>query len=512
MKIRAGFLIALAGICASVPAMAASPLDGLDAYVRKAMHEWQVPGMSVAVVKDGKVVVAKGYGVRELGKPGKVDADTIFDIGSNTKSFTAAALGILVKQGKFGWDAHVVDHVEDFRLLDPYITQNLTLRDLLSHRSGYCDPGAMWYTSDASTAIERMRYQTPDYGFRAHFCYNNIMYLTAARFIPPAAGESWNDFVKQHLFLPLGMNHSVTTEAEVEAASDVAEPHGLIDDKPAMVGRYWGHNMDAASPVGGIYSSAIDMSHWLLMLLGDGQYDGKTVLDKSIVEAMETPQIPVPADSGVGHEVRAWMSGGQFYSYGLGLLMQEYSGHKLVWHAGDIDGMASAMAIIPDKQLGVVVLTNMNEAGARFGVLMHVLDAYLGNKPRDVSAMLLTMEKKREKAGDAQEQKLAATREPHSKPPRPLADYAGKFADKFNGPADVSLDKGHLVLRLGNPDFTGDLVHWHDNTFQVTWRHRFYGTGYVTFDQDVTGKPVKLTLAGMSLHYERVQTDKSKHK
>ncbi len=504
MMIKAMLLIAFVSVLAQQPATAASPLDGLDAYVHKAMHEWQVPGMAVAVVKDGKVVMARGYGVRELGKPEKVDADTIFDIGSNTKSFTAAALGILVKQGKLRWDARVVDHVKNFRLRSPYITQELTLRDLLSHRSGYCDPGAMWYTSNDDDAIYRMRYQEPEYGFRAHFCYNNMMYLTAARFIPSATGQSWNDFVAEHLFKPLGMNHSVTTDAEVAAAPDVAAPHGLIDGKPAMIGRYWGHNMDIASPVGGIYSSANDMSRWLLMLLGDGRYDGKTILDKSIVEAMQTPQIPVPADSGVGHEIREWMSGGRFYSYGLGLLMQEYAGHKLVWHAGDIDGMASAMAIVPDENVGVVVLTNMNEAGARFGVLMRVIDSYLGNKPRDVSAMLLAMDKKQEKAAKAAEAKLAATRQPRSKPPRPLKDYAGKYNDKFNGPAKVSLDSGYLVLRLGNPDFTGDLEHWHGNTFRVTWRHRFYGKTYVTFDQDVTGKPVKISFVGPPLHFERV--------
>jgi CubicO group peptidase (beta-lactamase class C family) len=265
MKIRATMLFAFATVLSNAPAMASPPPSDLDAYVHQTMLQWRVPGMAVAVVKDGKVVLARGYGVRELGKPDKVDADTLFDIGSNTKSFTAAALGTLVSAGKLDWDAHVVDHIKDFRLRSPYVTQELTLRDLLSHRSGYCDPG-MWYTSDASDVIQRMRYQKPDYAFRAHFCYNNIMYLTAARFIPAVTGESWDHYVAEHLFKPLAMTRTVTTDAEVAASSDVAAPHGMVDGKPVVMSRYWGHNMDLMSPVGGINSSANDMCRWLLML------------------------------------------------------------------------------------------------------------------------------------------------------------------------------------------------------------------------------------------------------
>ena len=505
MKIRATMLIAFMAVLLNVPAFAAPPLVDLDAYVRQTMQQWQVPGMAVAVVKDGKVVLARGYGVRELGKPGKVDADTLFDIGSNTKSFTAAALGTLVSAGKLGWDAHVVDHISDFRLRSPYVTQELTLRDLLSHRSGYCDPD-MWYTSDASDVIRRMRYQKPDYAFRAHFCYNNIMYLTAARFIPAVTGESWDHYVATNLFKPLAMNRTVTTDAEVAASSDVAAPHGMVDGKPAVIRRYWAHNMDLMSAVGGINSSANDMSHWLLMLLADGNYNGRTVLDKAIVTAMETPQIPVPTDSGVGREIKAWMPGGDSYSYGLGLLMNEYAGHKLVWHAGDIDGMASAMVMVPDQQLGVVVLTNMTESGSRFGVVMHILQQYLQQPADDVGATLFAQTQKAEAAAKLAEKKLAATRKPDSRSPLPLVDYAGKYADSYNGAADVTLENGHLVLRLDNPDFVGDLRHWHDDTFRVSWRYRYYGDSYVSFGQDLSGVVDKLSLPQIPLHFERAKT------
>ncbi len=256
--------IAAAAACAllraPIAAQTPAPPKGLDAYVQRVMAQWQVPGLAVALVKDGKVVLARGYGVRELGKAEAVDAGTLFDIGSNTKAFTAAALGTLVSSGKLSWDDRVVDYIKPFRLSSPYVTESITLRDLLTHDSGYCDPG-MWYTSDDSDVITRLRYQQPDYGFRAQFCYNNMLYLTASRFIPAVTGASWDRYVAEHIFAPLAMRGTVTTEAEVAAAGDVAMPHGIVEGKVTPIQRYWPHNMDIISPVGGIWSSAGDMSH-----------------------------------------------------------------------------------------------------------------------------------------------------------------------------------------------------------------------------------------------------------
>jgi CubicO group peptidase (beta-lactamase class C family) len=488
---------------AQAPSQLPAQLHGFDTYVRHVMEQWQVPGLAVAIVKDGKVVLAKGYGVREVGKPNQVDGATLFDIGSNTKAFTAAALGTLVAARKLDWDARVVDYVKPFQLSSPYVTQSITLRDLLTHRSGYCDPG-MWYTSDDSDVIARLQYQQPEFGFRAQFCYNNILYLTASRFIPAITGETWNRYVAEHVFAPLGMDHTVTTAAEVEAASDVAAPHGLLDGKVVAIQPYWAHNMDIMSPVGGINSSADDMSHWMLMLLANGRYNGKAVLDSATVGAMETPEMLIQ-NSGVGREIRAWLPGSEFYTYGLGLFIQTYAGHTLVWHAGDIDGMASAVALVPDAQLGVVVMSNMNQSDARFGIVQRVLNAYLGLPPGSVSDTLLAMTQRAEKAGAAAAQKLASTRDSTGRPPHPLGDYAGAYEDQFAGAVRVSMEDGHLVLRLGNLDFVGDLAYWHDDTFRVTWRYHYYGTQYVTFDLNDLGQPTRLSMGRGSLHFERVK-------
>lgn len=506
---------ALLAAAFAFPAARAAPppaLAGLDAYVHGAMVQWKVPGLAVAVVKDGRVVFARGYGVRELGKRGAVDADTLFDIGSNTKAFTAAALGTLIAAGKLKWDDRVVDHVPGFRLQSPYVTQEITLRDLLSHRSGYCDPFAMWYFSDDTTAnvIERLRYQQPSYGFRAHFCYDNAMYLVASTFVPAVTGTSWNSYVATHLFAPLGMTRTVSTAAAVAAAADVASPHGEVDGKVEVIEPYWPNNMDVFAAVGGINSSVNDMSHWLIMLLANGRYQGSTVLDPSVIEAMETPQMLIAKDSDLAGWLRAQTPDTRLYTYGLGFFLQDYDGHPLVWHAGDIDGMASALALVPDEHLGVVVLSNMNQNRAPEGVVFEVLQDYLGLTHRDVSRALYALLMKEKAQSEATSRKLAAARRPGTPPPLPLADYAGSYSDPYYGSAAVSDESGHLVLRLGNPMFVGDLEHWNGDTFHVRWRYRFYDDAYVTFDVDALGEPTRLSLVQTPAHYERAPSSPSK--
>ena len=511
LRMLGAALALVAALGARAAAAAQAPLADLDAYVQQAMRQWKVPGLAVAVVKDGKVALARGYGVRELGKPDRVDADTLFDIGSNTKAFTAAALGTLVSAGKIKWDDLVVTRVPGFRLDSPYVTEEITLRDLLAHRSGYCDPFPMWYTSDDTTAniIERLKFQKATFGFRAHFCYDNATYMVAAQFVPAATGESWDRYVAARLFAPLRMTRTVSTAAAVAAASDVARPHGEVDGKVQVIQPYWANNMDVFGPVGGINSSANDMSHWLLMLLADGRYDGNEVLDPSIIRDMQTPQSLVQSDSDLQGWLHAQTPDTEFYTYGLGFFLQDYAGHKLVWHAGDIDGMASALALVPDEHLAVVALSNMNENRAPEGVVFEVLQAYLGLPHRDVSAALHAYLHKEEARSEAASRRIAAAGRAGSQPARPLADYAGSYSDPFYGTARIALEDGHLVLRLGNPMFVGDLDGWNGNTFRVRWRYRFYGKTYITFDLDALGNPTRLALAEPSAHYERPPTPES---
>jgi hypothetical protein len=283
----------------------------------------------------------------------------------------------------------------------------------------------------------------------------------------------------------------------------------MIDDKPAVIHRYWPHNMDVFAAVGGIWSSANDMGRWMQMLLADGKHDGKAVLDPKVVDAMMTPDMLIRSGTGVGDEIRAWMPGGTFYTYGMGLFVQDDRGHEVVWHAGDIDGMASAVVLVPDAHVGIAVMENMDHADARFAIVARMLQAMLNLPQHDLEPALLAASHKNEAEGAAMEKKLADTRVPGSKPPLPLADYVGNYSDKLAGNARVTLEHGHLVLRLGNPDFTGDLEPWHDNTFHVTWRYKFYDDDYATFDVNALKQPTRVTLAGMSLHFERTKSPAS---
>jgi CubicO group peptidase (beta-lactamase class C family) len=483
MKVAHALILAVSLAVAAGQAHASGTIADLDAYVHSTMKQWQVPGLAVAIVKDGKVVLARGYGARELGKPAKVDADTLFGIASNSKAFTAAALGTLVSAGKLHWNDPVVDYLKDFRLGDPYVTQVLTVRDALTHRSGYCDPTFMWLTGNYTSRqiIYHLRFQKPDFGLRTRFCYNNTMYLVAGEVVAAIAGESWGDYVRAHFFKPLGMAHTASQMAVFRTDRDVAVPHGEIDGKVVPVARM---DTDSMAPVGGIKSSVADMAHWLEMLLANGSYHGHKILSPDIVKTMETPQMLIARDSEIGQWALAQSPKANFLAYGLGLFVQDYAGHKLVWHAGDIDGMASTVAMFPDEHIGVVVLSNMNQNRAPEAVAFHVLDSYLGRPPRDVSGSLMAFVHKEEAGGQKFEQKLAAARDPAAKPSLPLKDYAGTYHNDLIGDIKVTYENGHLKLTFGNPEFSGTLIPWAHDTFQVPWNNQLYGNGYVTFEID----------------------------
>ena len=505
--------LALCLATANVAVHAAStstPLGDLDSYVHKIMTDWQVPGLAVAVVKDGKLVLARGYGVREFGLPGKVDANTLFTIASNSKAFTAAALGTLVSQGKLHWDDPVTQYLPRFELNDPWVTRQITVRDLLTHRSGYCDPIFMWFTTDFTRdqIIQHLRYDKPTYGFRSRFCYNNAMYLVASQIIPAIAGQSWEEYVRAHLFVPLDMTRTDTSMEAINADTDAAAPHGLVNGKLTVIHRY---DTDAMAPIGGINSSVNDLSHWLLMLLDNGNYGGKSVLSPESITQMETPQMVIPVDSGIGAWLHAMSPTSQFLNYGLGFVVEDYAGHKLVMHDGDIDGMASALGMLPSEHLGVVVLTNMDHDDARNALLYHIFDEYLGLPPRDAEGALLKMAHDQEAEDMAKQAKLAAARVP-GPAPLPLKKYIGDYRNTLDGTARVSLENGHLVLRLGNPDFTGDLVHWNHNTFRVKLRYHFYDEAfqqYVSFDLDAQGQPMELRFYDLPARFTRVSATAS---
>jgi CubicO group peptidase (beta-lactamase class C family) len=460
-----------------------APLQGFDEYVNKALKDWEVPGVGIAIVKGDKVVLSKGYGVRKIGDPTPVNERTIFAIGSSSKAFTAAALAMLVDEGKIKWDDPVTKHLPNFELYDPYASKEMTVRDLLCHRSGLDRGDLMWYGSDYSRdeIIRRARFLKPSWSFRSQFGYQNLMYLTAGQIIPAVTGKSWDDFIKDRFFKPLGMAASSTSTKDLKSSDNIATPHGKIDEK--VVAIPW-RNIDNIAPAGSINSNVAEMTAWVRLQLGNGDFGGQQLLSSGAVKEMHKSHTVVPYDI-------PWnllFPDAHFLNYGLGWFLSDYRGRKVVEHGGNIDGMSALVAFIPEEKLGLVILTNLSGSELRTALKLRIFDSFLGGELKDWSAIHLKTMKGFETQGKAAEKKQNDERLKDTRPSLALDKYAGTYQDEMYGDVKVAQDEsGKLVVRYG-PAFTGDLEHWHYDTFQATWRDRTLGKGLVTFTLNAQGK------------------------
>ncbi|HEY6400000.1 MAG TPA: serine hydrolase, partial [Blastocatellia bacterium] len=460
-----------------------APLQGFDEYVNKALKDWEVPGVGIAIVKGDKVVLAKGYGVRKLGDPAPVNERTIFAIGSSSKAFTAAALAMLVDEGKIKWDDPVTKHLPGFELYDPYASQEMTVRDLLCHRSGLARGDLMWYGSDYSRneIIRRTRHLKPSWSFRSQFGYQNLMYLAAGQIIPAVTGKSWDDFIKDRFFKPLGMAASSTSTNDLKSSDNVATPHAKIDEKVVTIP--W-RNIDNIAPAGSINSSVAEMTAWVRLQLADGEFTGQRLLSSGAVKEMQKSHTIVPYDP-------PWsllFPEAHFVNYGLGWLLSDYRGRKVVEHGGNLDGMSALVAFVPEEKLGLVVLTNMSGSEMRTALKLRIIDAFMGGEAKDWSASHLKTMKSFEAQGKAAEKKRNDERVKDTKPSLALDKYAGIYQDEMYGDVKVEQDEsGKLLVRYGNA-FMGDLEHWHYDTFQAVWRDRTLGKSLITFTLNAQGK------------------------
>jgi CubicO group peptidase (beta-lactamase class C family) len=497
-------LVAAALACAAtigVTAQAASlPIapDKIDRTVARAMREFQVPGMAVGIVKDGKLVYAKGYGVREQGKPERVDADTLFQIGSNTKAFTAAALAILVDEGKIHWDDKVVDHLPQFRLYDPYVTREFMIRDLLTHRSGL-GLGAgdlMFYPETDFTRAEiihGLRYLKPASSFRAKFDYDNVLYMVAGEIIPAVTGKSWEDFTRERILEPLQMQACTANYESIKDRGDVASPHVVIDGKPTPIPVT---SLNTVGPAGTINCSINGMAKWLETQLAAGRApDGKQLFSADRGREMWTVNTVAAQDPEA-----AALTGSNFSGYGLGWGLQDSFGHKRVAHTGGVPGTVTWVAMIPDLNLGVLVFTNQQSGGAMQAVGNQILDAYLGAPKREWVDLLVAMTQKRMAAAKQVEAEAAKMTESAGQPTLPLDAYTGSYHDSWRGDADVRLDDGKLVLRISRTrDLEGPLTPYSGNIFIVRWNNRgLEADAYVRFEQGYSGKIEGMTMKAVS--------------
>jgi CubicO group peptidase (beta-lactamase class C family) len=478
-------------------AAAGPPSQRLDDYITSAMKQWQVPGLAVAVVKNDKVVLSKGYGVRRLGETAPVDDQTIFAIGSITKSFTAGALGLLVDEGKIKWDDPVSKHMPRFQLHDAYSNKEMTIRDLLCHRGGMARHDLLWYGSSfgRDKVLESLRHVKPDWSFRSKFGYQNIMFLAAGEVVPAVTKKSWDDFLHERIFEPLGMSHSNTTITKLSQSNNVATPHQKIEDKMECIP--W-RNIDNVAGAGSINSNVADMIQWVRLHLNNGKWDKKQLLSSGVVQEMQMPQTVIRVEGAAAKlNPHSHLS-----AYGLGWMISDYRDHKLVEHGGAIDGMRAQAAFIPEEKLGLVILANSGGTALPTALMYRILDHHLAVPPKDWSAAYLKVMKAGEELGKKARKKQEEDRVKDTKPSLSLDKYAGTYKSEIYGEVKVTLEKNgekdkskqKLVVRFSSP-FTGELEHWNYDTFRLIPGDRTQEKQLVTFTLDAKGKVAEVKLA-----------------
>ncbi len=492
--------IALATSASAQPA----PLTGFDEYATKAMADWEVPGMAVAVVKDDKLVFAKGYGVKKHGEATPVDERTIFAIGSSSKAFTAATLAILVDEGKIKWDDPVSQYLPDFQLYDPYVTRELRIRDLLTHRSGLERGDLLWYgtTMSRDEILRRTRYLKPSWSLRSQFGYQNIMYLAAGQVVEKVSGISWDEFAKKRIFEPLGMSASSTSIKTFKPGDNVSTPHGKMGEKVEPIA--W-RDIDNIAPAGSINSNVLDVVQWMRLQLGKGTVDGKKIFSPAVASEMHAPQTIIRLDA----PYPILYPKAHFFNYGMGWFLSDFKGRKLVEHGGAIDGMRAEVAMVPEENLGIVILTNMNGSVISMPLVYRIIDAYIKESQTDYSSDLLKAYKPLLEAGTAAEKKAEAERVMGTKPTFELAKYAGTYKNDLYGDAKVEMEGGQLRISFG--PFISLLEHWHYDTFRATFVTSGISKTPMTFNLNGQGKidTLSLGLPGMSAYpFKRVEDAK----
>jgi CubicO group peptidase (beta-lactamase class C family) len=460
-------------------------LKEIDAYAEKTRADWNVPGMAIAIVKDDKIVFAKGYGVRQLNKSEKVDENTLFAIASNSKAFTTASLAILVDEKKLGWDDKVVQYLPEFQMYNPYVTSELTVRDLVSHRSGLdtFSGDLLWYETSYKDdeILRRVRFLKPKSSFRSSFGYQNLMYIAAGKIVEKVSGKSWSQFVGERILTPLGMTRTTTSVKDLK--DNYSMPHNESGGKLRVL---HSGNVDGATAAAGLNSSATDVAKWLRLQLGRGKFEEKRVFSQAQSGEMWSLQTILGVNPFPAKDAPTKL----FSGYGLGWFLNDYRGRKVVSHGGGLDGMISQTAMMPEENLGLVVLTN-SETGVNAILQNKIFDVFLDAPKRDWSAERLERAKQNKAKQAEEDAKLVASRTTNTKSSLALKEYAGSYVDQLYGDATVSEENGKLVLRfVQSPNFVADLEHWHYDTFQIKWRPSVaynFPRGFATFTIDKMG-------------------------
>jgi CubicO group peptidase (beta-lactamase class C family) len=468
---------------------------GIDALMQEALQVWQVPGASVAVVQGDEVVYLKGFGVREQGRDGPVTPETLFAIGSTTKAITTTAMAMLVDDGKMGWDDPVRKHLPSFRLSDPLSDENVTLRDLVCHRTGLSRHDMLWYGSPwgREEIIRRIGQVKLDKSFRSTYQYQNIMYLTAGLAVGAASNSTWEEFVQERILDPLGMTGANFSTTVAEKASDHATPHRKKEEKIEVIP--W-RNLDNCAPAGSINAGVRDMSRWVRFQLGGGTFEGKPLLSAANLAETHTSQMVMRMDD----NQKSLLPETTQVSYGLGWAVSDYRGHLLISHGGGIDGFRATVQLAPRARLGLVVLANLGGTAMPEAVANNLLDLLLGLPRKDWNALLMEQVKKAEAEGKTREKEREEKRHKETNPSRELAAYTGAYEEPAYGTASISLENGALQLQWSN--FHSRLEHFHFDTF-VAKNENPIENQQITFALGADGDVA--TMVFLEQHFKKVK-------
>ncbi|MDF7820078.1 serine hydrolase [Runella sp. MFBS21] len=472
----------------------------IDALVEKTLKTFDVPGIAVAVVKDDKVIHAKGYGVRSLNTQQKVDENTLFGIASNSKAFTAAALGMLIDEKKLSWDTKVTDVIPEFKMYNPYVTEEFTVRDLLTHRSGLgLGAGDLMFWPDQNNfilkdIIHNLRYLKPVSGFRTKYDYDNLLYIVAGEVVTRVSGMSWEEFIESRILQPLKMTQTAASFKRLKDKSNVIDPHAPVEGTVKVIRRDWS---EVANAAGGIYSNISDMSKWIMMQMNGGKYDGnKQLFSKTVHEEMWTPQTIIPVRGSSVYNTH-------FSGYGLGWFLSDVRGYKQATHTGGLAGIVTQVTLLPELKLGIIVFTNQQSGAAFTAITNTIKDSYLGikgiDRVKENHERVLKNEAEAKKITteiwkdiEAQQKNNTAKVDPNL--------YVGSYEDKWFGEVVISVKNGKMWFDSKRSfQLTGELFPYKGNTFIVKWNERSMDAdAYVMFDLDNTGKASGIKMQAIS--------------
>ncbi len=483
-------VLLLAGSLTAQDSIPSFVKDSLDLYTNRALGQWQLPGVAVCIVKNGKVVLMKGYGLKEMNGADKVDENTLFMIGSNTKAFTATALAMLDNEKKLSLDDKVTKWMPEFKLDNAAAGEQAIIRDLLCHRIGFqtFQGDFTYWTSNLTRkeVIEKMSHIKAAYPFRTNWGYTNAAFLTAGEVIPKATGMQWEDFVKEKIFQPLGMNNTLALSKDYPAAANKCEPHTMDNGKLVKIPYC---KIDNLAPAGSISSSVNDMSKWVLMQLNNGKLDGKQIIPSAVIAQTRRPQ-SILGDG--GH----LFNKGHFSLYGLGWFLEEYSGRKIVSHTGGVNGFVTSVTLVPEENLGIVVFTNTDQNSFYEALKWEILDAYFGNSYRNYSQVYLNFANSQNSAEAKKDKMLQDSVALKPAASLPLTTYTGHYTNNVYGEMNVVMENKELRVKFSHhPNMYARLEALGGNRFYVTFSDPIFSKAVFPFHVEngkVTGVTVKV--------------------